>query len=102
MRLSEIQISSICRETLASFGDKSHVWLFGSRVDDTKRGGDIDLYIEPEIEQAADLVDAKLVFLMKVHEALGEQRVDVVLHPSSSSVTLPIYHIAKETGVRLI
>jgi hypothetical protein len=28
------------------FGGEDHLWLFGSRVNDYKRGGDIDLYVE--------------------------------------------------------
>jgi hypothetical protein len=46
MRLTELQIAAI-RETAAEiFGNDAGVWLFGSRTDDQKRGGDIDLLIQ--------------------------------------------------------
>jgi len=45
MRLTEFQTSRIQEGALNFFGSHSHVWLFGSRVDDDKRGGDIDLKV---------------------------------------------------------
>jgi hypothetical protein len=71
-------------------------------VDDNRRGGDIDLYIEPEIQNPATLVDAKLCFLMELHRRFGEQKIDVVIRPSDSKEDLPIYRIARETGVQLL
>jgi hypothetical protein len=32
------------------FGGEDHLWLFGSRVNDHKRGGDIDLYVETNLD----------------------------------------------------
>jgi len=75
--------------------------LFGSRVDDTKKGGDIDLYVEPEIQEPVALVDAKLNFLVEIHRVLGDQKIDLVLHRTQSKQDLPIYRVAKETGVKL-
>jgi len=78
------------------------VWLFSSRVDDDKKGGDIDLYIEPEIQEPEELVDTKLNFLVEMHRVLGEQKIDLVLRRSQSNQGLPIYRIAKETGMKLL
>ena len=43
MRLSVTQQQCILQATRQNFGDDAKVWLFGSRVDDTRRGGDVDL-----------------------------------------------------------
>jgi len=48
MRLSSHQVSLI-KSTITSLVDSvSKIILFGSRVDDDAKGGDIDLYIELE------------------------------------------------------
>lgn len=41
IHLSEIQVSAICTAFKACFRADDHLWLFGSRVDPTKRGGDM-------------------------------------------------------------
>jgi|GEM_PF-1709277 len=46
MRLTPAQINIIRNATRQNFGQDALIWLFGSRVDDSKRGGDVDLYIE--------------------------------------------------------
>lgn len=48
MRLTETQRHSIKSAVTSVIGEESRVWLFGSRVDDTQRGGDIDLLIETD------------------------------------------------------
>lgn len=101
MRLNSFQLQTICDNAEKYFGSQVHVWLFGSRVDDQKKGGDIDLYVESDIEDISLLVDAKLSFLRALHYALGEQKIDVVLNRLNSNKTLPVFKIAKETGIRL-
>ena len=65
------------------------------------RAGDIDLYIESRTQKPTDLITAKLQFLRDLHKKLGEQKIDVVLRRSDSTVDLPVYRIAKQTGVLL-
>ena len=45
MRLSPHELHAV-RQTLFGLDPNGHVWLFGSRADDARRGGDIDLYFE--------------------------------------------------------
>ena len=46
MRLTEAQVKAIQDNFFVSFMEGDKIWLFGSRVDDFKKGGDIDLYIK--------------------------------------------------------
>lgn len=99
MRLSDEQRRLIREESTAIFGDNSVVQLFGSRLDDNKRGGDIDLYIEAE-GSAADLLDRELKLYARLQRRLGERRIDIVVHGRGQSLR-PIDCHARETGVIL-
>lgn len=100
MRLTLHQQQQIRTTLKRYFGETTEIMLFGSRVDDSARGGDIDLYIEPEIQTAAEIVDARLYAMMELHKALGEQKIDLVINRCNGR-ELPIYEIAKKTGVPL-
>lgn len=82
------------------FGAGTRIWLFGSRLDDKARGGDIDLYIEPGLQDPAALADAKLYALRELHQLFGEQKIDLVIRRKSSP-DRPIYKVALERGVRI-
>jgi predicted nucleotidyltransferase len=50
MRLTPAQIDIIKTTAQTVLGDGARVTLFGSRVDDQAKGGDVDLYVEtPEL-----------------------------------------------------
>lgn len=101
MRLSEHDISTIKTLAQECFGDRAVVYLFGSRVDDTRRGGDIDLYIETDFDDVDRLIDARLHFLSRLKQRIGDQRIDVVLRYPSQQPPPAIHTIAKRTGIRL-
>jgi len=96
MRLSTFEIKTIVQETKNIFGKKSEVYLFGSRVDDNLKGGDIDLYIKPE--NIVDLHNAKMKFLLKLEDKLGEQKIDIIFE---KNLNRDIEHIAIQNGVKL-
>ncbi|MCE5293755.1 MAG: nucleotidyltransferase domain-containing protein [Chlamydiales bacterium] len=98
MRLTNQQISSLIDATHICFGNNAEVWLFGSRVDDTKKGGDIDLYIETDLEK--DTVAAKLHMRKLIGPVFGEQKIDIVVR-SRSKIPSPIHEIAMSTGQKL-
>ncbi|KIM13341.1 MAG: DNA polymerase subunit beta [Sulfurovum sp. FS08-3] len=75
MRLKEYEIEAI-KESFASIFDEGSIYLFGSRVDDSQRGGDIDLYIDTPVENK---VSKKIDFLVALKNRIGEQKIDVVL-----------------------
>lgn len=82
-------------------GDQARLLLFGSRADDTRRGGDIDLYVaEPLLLPEAQL-QAKLQFLVKLKRQIGERRIDLVFAPAPGQPTWPIHAVAQQTGIPL-
>ena len=96
MRLNTNEVRAITRTFKEVFGD-GRVYLFGSRVDDSKKGGDIDLYLCPN-EKFANLQKKKIEFLLKLEELLGEQKIDVVFEMDKARL---IEDIAIQKGVEL-
>ena len=96
MRLTffEIQAIQIC---LAKFFSKSKIYLFGSRVDDNKKGGDIDLYIETDL---TDIFQRKNDFSVQLQQQIGEQKIDILINNGSEKKI--IFKTAKETGVEIM
>lgn len=101
MRLSEKQRSIISNAVAENFGTGANVWLFGSRMDDAARGGDIDLYIEATTDDADAIVESKLRFRVSLYKRLGDQKIDVIVRRPGFKGNLPIYDIAKQTGIKL-
>lgn len=54
--------------------------LFGSRIDDTLHGGDIDLYVESGL-QGEDLIKAKLHAITDIRLKIGDRKIDIVTAP---------------------
>ena len=77
MRLSGHYVSEIKAAAREAFGADAIVRLFGSRIDDEQRGGDIDIHVEAAPE-AADL-DHELRFRALVWKSLDEPQIDVVV-----------------------
>jgi len=68
-------------------------------VDDSQRGGDIDLYVEVK-EQSMDLLQAELTLYAKLIKRLGDQRFDLVIHQENQRIK-QIHEQAPKTGVQL-
>ncbi|MDD2774356.1 MAG: nucleotidyltransferase domain-containing protein [Gallionella sp.] len=67
------QQQTIIRATVAEiFGMDARVWLFGSRVDASKRGGDIDLLIETSSVDVAAIMRAEIAFQTKLHAEIWQ------------------------------
>jgi len=101
MRLTKFEIDTIKEVASEIWGNQTVVYLFGSRTDDTKKGGDIDLYVQPPREMASEkLIIQKAAFLAKLDFLLGEQKIDLLIKTRHNR-NLPIIKTAKTTGVPL-
>jgi len=74
MRLEGEQIT-LLKNKVQSLSDKAQVYLFVSRVDDTKIGGDIDLLV---ISKTLNKKDLRLIRI-EFFKHFGEQKIDIVL-----------------------
>ena len=96
MRLDQKTHKEI-REAARRFFD-ADVYLFGSRTDDSSRGGDIDLYIETSL-QPDEAVRARIAMLAHLQRRIGERKIDLVLNARRSDE--PIFQAAKRNGIKL-
>lgn len=101
MRLTPTQATTIRDAVHRHFGADADVRLFGSRTDDSKRGGDIDLYIEADIPASDSVFRKEMALLAELYIKLGEQKIDLVVKRRGQTAELPIHRVARETGVRL-
>jgi predicted nucleotidyltransferase len=96
MRLTTLEQQTIRDAALRHFGARAR--LFGSRVDDSKRGGDIDLYIEAQLSPE-DAFAREMNMAADLYLALGERKIDIVVN--HGYLELPIYAVARQQGVWL-
>jgi predicted nucleotidyltransferase len=77
MRLSDIQIQNINSAILQSFENVFRIVLFGSRVNDKAKGGDIDLLVITD-QSDADAFRSKIKALTKMVRTMGERKIDLI------------------------
>ena len=96
MRLQRQEIQTILQVARQIYGEKVKVYLFGSRLDDAKRGGDIDLLVRNEGSQKGVLARIRMIAQLKF--LLGDQTIDVIGDHEES-------HVAQEAlqkGILLV
>jgi len=99
MRLDNKTRSIIKSEVASRFGVDTVVRLFGSRVDDTQRGGDIDLFVEP-IQTLENRIQEECRLSASLYIKLGGRKVDVLIRYAQEQL-LPIHEEALRTGIIL-
>jgi predicted nucleotidyltransferase len=94
MRLTTEQTQAIVHSVRQHLGPAPQIWLFGSRLDDRKKGGDVDLYVETEAHPLRNELRCKI----DLEERL-DIPVDLIVRDFGENS--PIAGIAKRDGVRL-
>lgn len=104
MRLTTEQIRGItdsCQDFLV--GTKANLYLYGSRVDDQKRGGDIDLLlIVEDLESKIRLLIEKHLLLSKIKSRIGDQKIDLKIALESELETDPFLRLAAEGSKKVL
>jgi predicted nucleotidyltransferase len=96
MRLTPLQRQVFIQTARECFEPLAQVRLFGSRAVNSRKGGDIDLLIETQLQDPARIARAHTQFLSRVYLALGEQKIDVLIDYPGRQSQSPIYDLAKQ------
>ena len=96
MRIDKQQINLII-QTLKSQISDAVVYLFGSRVDDTKRGGNIDIFLVTNQEV---LLKDKISLLAKLETSGIQRKVDLVIKTPANPQEI-LYKEVLQKGIRL-
>jgi len=95
MRITE-QAKNAIIDAVKNADPDAKVWLFGSRVDDSKKGGDIDIAI------LSEKIDKDIMQKIKVRrficDRIGDQKIDIVTTNSGDEA---IFRLAVEEGIQL-
>ena len=91
MRITPAQVDLITGSIRRHLGRSARIWLFGSRLDDRKRGGDLDLYVEADPLPILEAVRCKVEL-----EAQLDLPVDLIVRGRDDAS--PIALIAKLEG----
>ena len=98
MRLSQEQTKCLVDATHSCFGSDATISLFGSRIYDDHKGGDIDLYIETSLTDGT--VAAKLQLRSMIWPLFGEQKIDILVRSRQEEMNA-MHKIAKATCIKL-
>ncbi len=99
MRLTPEQVAIIKQAAVEVFGDKVIVKLFGSRLDDAVRGGDIDLLVESS-DVIENRMEKMLTLTARLQLRLGDQPIDILVVDPSTPLN-PVHRHAIQTGQAL-
>lgn len=99
VRLEELHISAICDAFKLCFLKEDHLWVFGSRANLTKKGGDIDFFVETSLD-IDKMIAAKLVFARELFFIFDEQKIDIITYQKGTQ-EMAIHKQARETGIQI-
>jgi len=95
MRITEHEKNAII-DAVKSADPNAQVWLFGSRADDSKKGGDIDIAIFSKIINKDVMQEIQLRRF--ICDRIGEQKIDII---TTNSGKEPIFKLAVAEGIQL-
>ncbi len=86
MRLTENE-KNVILDVILHLDTQANIYLYESRVDDSEKGGDIDLFVMSEHLCFEDKID----ILMRIKDQIGEQKIDLSIATKSISLSDPFF-----------
>jgi predicted nucleotidyltransferase len=99
MRITEDQAEKIRQLTQEIFGSEAELKVFGSRLDDQLKGGDLDLLVK-SLTPLAEPARKSALLGARVSRLFQGRKVDVLLIAPNLKY-LPIHRIAEKQGEAL-
>jgi len=93
MRISDFERDVIVN-AITVHDPEAKIWLFGSRADDSKKGGDIDIGI---LSKRIDLMK-KIKIKIAICAKIGEQKIDLAVSKTGEDV---FFRCAVKKGILL-
>ncbi|NOQ65146.1 MAG: nucleotidyltransferase domain-containing protein [Methyloprofundus sp.] len=84
MRLSKRLETSLIKSILESFGEVD-IYLFGSRTDDTKKGGDIDIAVDVDLSRK-EFQQRQIKFMVAMIKQGLELKIDLVAYKNQDKL----------------
>ena len=94
MRITEPEINNL-KQSVLYFDKNAKLYLFGSRTDDSKKGGDIDIAIISDAIGLKEKVKIKLNFFNQFEE----QKIDILTVTSKSDNLF--WDVVKQNAIQL-
>ena len=95
MRITEHEKNTII-DAVKNTDPNAKVWLFGSRTDDSKKGGDIDIAILSEKINKNAMQEIQVRRF--IYDRIGEQKIDIVTSVEGKEA---FFRLAVAEGIQL-
>ena len=101
IRVSETDLAAMRRVFDCALPAAAQVLLFGSRACAEARGGDVDLLVHVPGIGAEDARALQDRLTLDLWEAIGEQKLDVVVTPALDETAAPFVRVVADGGVAI-
>jgi len=93
VRINQKEKSTIVG-AVKKFDESAKIWLFGSRANNSQKGGDIDIAVLSSVISRKNRHD----IVYEIEKQIGEQKIDFLVCADYSK---PIFRMATESGVQI-